>query len=135
MVNKTSPGGRGGKKKIKKGINIFSKKGFLRGGGHTVAFCALTRANCAPPKQKPSYAPGGALCSSWITGRDELARESEILAIMASKACISISVCSSVLLLFQASCTANRVFISSTCSDTVNEILQGLINCILGGYV
>ena len=36
--------------KIKKGINIFSKKGFLR-GGHTVAkgggpqifFCALTR--------------------------------------------------------------------------------------------
>jgi len=35
MVNKTSPGGRGGKKN-KKRINIFSKKGFLR-GGHTVA--------------------------------------------------------------------------------------------------
>ena len=32
MVNKTSPC----KQKIKKGINIFSKKGFLR-GGHTVA--------------------------------------------------------------------------------------------------
>jgi len=56
MVNKTSPGGRGGKKN-KKRINIFSKKGFLR-GGHTVAkggdppkfsFCALTRAICAPP--------------------------------------------------------------------------------------
>ena len=65
MVNKTSPGGKGGAKKIKKGINIFSKKGFLR-GGHNVAkgggpklfFGALTRTNCAPPKQKPSYAPG-----------------------------------------------------------------------------
>jgi len=32
MVNKISPGGRGGAKKFKKGINIFSKKGFLRGG-------------------------------------------------------------------------------------------------------
>ena len=58
MVNKTSPGGREGKK-IKKGINIFSKKGFLR-GGHTVAkgggpqnfLCALTRANCATPLNK-----------------------------------------------------------------------------------
>ena len=47
MVNKISPGGRGGgQKKFKKGINIFSKKGFLR-GGYIVP----------PPKQKPSYAP------------------------------------------------------------------------------
>jgi len=64
MVNKTSPGGRGGKKKLKKGINIFFQKGVFK-GGHNVGkggdqkfFCALTRAHCAPPKQKPSYAPG-----------------------------------------------------------------------------
>ena len=33
MVNKTSPCVGGGAKKFNKGINIFSKKGFLRGGG------------------------------------------------------------------------------------------------------
>ena len=62
MVNKTSPGGRGAKKKKK--YQYFFKKGVFK-GGHTVAkgggpqnfFGALTRANCAPPKQKPSYAP------------------------------------------------------------------------------
>ena len=49
----------GGKK-----INIFSKKGFLRGGAYCCQggdpksfFCVLMPANCAPPKQKPSYAP------------------------------------------------------------------------------
>ena len=28
-------------------------------GGPKFFFGVLTRANCAPPKQKPSYAPGG----------------------------------------------------------------------------
>ena len=44
----------GGAKKNKIGINIFSKKGFLS-GGHNVAKGGH---NVAPPKQKPSYAPG-----------------------------------------------------------------------------
>ena len=62
MVNKTSPGGRGGcKKNLKKGINIFSNKGFLR-WGHNVAKGRgpkkkFLRALMPPPKQKPSYAP------------------------------------------------------------------------------
>ena len=49
MVNKTSPGGRGGQK-IEKRYQYFSKKGFLRGGGQNVA-------KGGDPKQKPSYAP------------------------------------------------------------------------------
>ena len=64
MVNKISPGGRGGQKKFKKGINIFSKKGFLRGGtnvakgGDQKFFFARLCAQIVPPsKQKPSYAP------------------------------------------------------------------------------
>ena len=65
MVNKTSPDGRGeGQKKFKKGINIFSKKGFLRGGtnvakgGDQKIFFARLRVQIVPPpKQKPSYAP------------------------------------------------------------------------------
>ena len=67
MVNKTSPGGRGGgSKKFKKGFNIFSKKGFLRGGTMLQRGCGAPKKNfrayarklCPAPKQKPSYAPG-----------------------------------------------------------------------------
>ena len=47
MVNKTSPGGRGGKKKLKK-VSIFFQKGVFKGGG-----TMLPRGG---PK-KPSYAP------------------------------------------------------------------------------
>ena len=43
---------------VKKGINILFKKGVFKGGGHNVAkgekriFLTLTRAKCAPPKNK-----------------------------------------------------------------------------------
>ena len=54
-----------GRSVVKKGINIFSKKGFLRGGtnvakgGDQKIFLACLRAQIVPPpKQKPSYAPG-----------------------------------------------------------------------------
>ena len=64
MVNKISPGGRGGAKKFKKGINIFSKKGFLRGGtnvakGGTKNFflCAYARKLCPPPLNKSPRTP------------------------------------------------------------------------------
>ena len=63
MVNKISSGGRGGAKKIKKGINIFSKEGFLR-GGHNVAkggdqkfFFARLRAQIVPPLNKSPRTP------------------------------------------------------------------------------
>ena len=50
---------RGGQQKFKKGINIFSKKVFLRGGtilprgGPKNFFFALTRAHCAPLSKSP----------------------------------------------------------------------------------
>ena len=62
MVNKTSPGGRGAKKN-KKGINIFSKKGFLRGGtnvakgGDQKIFFARLRAQIVPPLNKSPRTP------------------------------------------------------------------------------
>jgi len=52
--------GEGGQKKFKKGINIFSKKGFLRGGpmlprgGDQKIFFAR---NCAPPLNKSPRTP------------------------------------------------------------------------------
>ena len=61
MVNKTSPGGRGGAKKIKK-VSIFSKKGFLRGGPKNFFLRAYAQI-APPPNQKPSYAPESRECS------------------------------------------------------------------------
>ena len=62
---------RGGQKKFKKGINIFSKKVLLRGGGPmlprggpNIFFCVLTRANCAPPLNKSLRTPLSLV--SWI---------------------------------------------------------------------
>ena len=51
-----------GGKKNKKGVNIFSKKGRVFKGGHTVAKCGepkifLARANCAPPLNKSPVRP------------------------------------------------------------------------------
>ena len=53
MVNKTSPGVRGGGKKNLKRDQYFLKKGVFKRGG--------TMLPREEPKQKPSYAPGPTL--------------------------------------------------------------------------
>ena len=64
MVNKTSPGGMGGKKKIKKRYQYFFKKGVFKGGtmlpkggGQNIFGPPPAQIVAPTPKQKPSYAP------------------------------------------------------------------------------
>ena len=59
----------GGQKKFRKGINIFSKKGFLRGGQNVAKggtknfFLARLRAQIVPPLNKSPRSP---LAGGWI---------------------------------------------------------------------
>ena len=63
--------GEEGQKKFKKGINIFSKKGFLRGGtnvakgGGPTNFYARLRAQIVPPLNKSPRTPLSVLYLFW----------------------------------------------------------------------
>ena len=64
---------------VKKGINILSKKGFLRGGGAQCCqggkknfFNADARKMCSPKKQMISYAPEQCICLFLIMVKDLL---------------------------------------------------------------